>query len=142
MCQKKDFLGPNLAVFGSKVLIFTGGSKRYGTLVTEKTPKHLVCIVFWSGMGSNGPKRPIFDQKSHFWAKFGRLWAQNPNFYENKKKFWYPHNGKPPRQLVRIVFLSDIGSNGPKKPIFGQKCQFWAKFSHFFYPKSIFGGLQ
>merc|ERR1711952_171531 len=68
------------------------------------------------------------DQKCRFWTKFGRFWAKNPNFYGSKQKFWYQHNRKPPRQLVRIVFWSGIRSNGPKMPIFGPKCQFWAKF--------------
>ena len=36
-----------------------------GTNVIEKPPRHviLVRIVFRSGMGPNGPKVPLFDQK-------------------------------------------------------------------------------
>ena len=47
----------------------------------KKTPGHLVCIVFWLGMGRNGPKMPIFDPKwpkSQFLAKFRRCRAKNP----------------------------------------------------------------
>ena len=40
------------------------------------------------------------DQKSHFWAKFGRFWSKNPNFYWREQKFWYPHNKKS-------IFLGD-----------------------------------
>ena len=58
---KKAFLGPNLASFGPKVLIFTGGSKSFGAHVTEKP---------------NGPKMPIFGQKCQFWAKFCCFWAK------------------------------------------------------------------
>ena len=39
-----------------------------------------------------------------------------------------------------IVFWSGIRSNGPKMPIFGQKCQFWAKFGRFWAKNPIFGG--
>ena len=53
--QKASF-GPNLAVYGPKI----------GTHVTENPPRHLVLIVFWWGMGSNGPKMPIFGQKASF----------------------------------------------------------------------------
>ena len=81
---KKAYFRPNLDVFGQKVLIFMGGSKSFGTHVTEQPPGHLVCIVFWSGIGRNGQKMPIFGPKwpkCIFWAKFGRFWAKNPNFY-------------------------------------------------------------
>ena len=74
---KNDYLGPKLIIFGTKILILSGGSKSFGTHVTEKPPRHLVCIVFWSGIGSHGPKMPIFGQ---FWTKFGRFWAKNPFF--------------------------------------------------------------
>ena len=35
----------------------------FGTFITEKTPKHLVCIVLWSGDRQNVPKMPIFGPK-------------------------------------------------------------------------------
>ena len=56
-----------------------GVSKSFGTHVTKK-PRQLVCIVFWSGIGSNGPKMPIYDQKRQFWAQLGR--------FEAKNQFW------------------------------------------------------
>ena len=31
-------------------LIFKGESKNFGTHITAKPPRHLVSIVFWSGM--------------------------------------------------------------------------------------------
>ena len=83
----------------------------------KKTPWHLVCIVFWSAMGSNGPKILIFMGLS---KTFGTNIAE-----------------KPLSQLVQIVFWSGIGSNRPKMPIFGQKCQFWTKFGRF-WAKTIF----
>ena len=32
--------------------------------------------------------------------------------------------------------------NGPKMPIFGQKCQFWAKFGRFWAKNPFFGGVE
>ena len=55
--------GPNLVVFGQKILILTGESKSFGTNKSEKTPRRLVCIVFWLGMGRNGPKMLTFGPK-------------------------------------------------------------------------------
>ena len=43
---KNAHFGPNLAVIGPNILIPTGGSKSFGTHVTEKPPRHLVCIIF------------------------------------------------------------------------------------------------
>ena len=54
--QKSQF-GPNLAVYGPKILIFVGVSKVLVPTEWKKPPRQLVRIVFWSGIGSNGPKR-------------------------------------------------------------------------------------
>ena len=70
---KNAYFGPILAVFGPKILIFMGVSKSFGTHIMEKPPRQLVRIVFRSGIGLNGPKMPIFGQKCHFLAKFGRF---------------------------------------------------------------------
>ena len=53
----------NCAVLGQKKLIFTVESESFGTHITKKPPEHIVCIVFWSGMGQNWPKLPIFGPK-------------------------------------------------------------------------------
>ena len=57
---------PNLAIYGPKILIFMGVCKSFGTHITEKPPRELVWMVFWSGIGSNGPKMHIFGQKCQF----------------------------------------------------------------------------
>ena len=61
MTKNANF-GPNLAVFRPKILILTGGSKSFCTHITEKPPGQLVHISFLRGIGSNGPKKPIFGQ--------------------------------------------------------------------------------
>ena len=80
------------------------------------------------------------DQKCILWTKFGRFWASNPNFPGVSKSFGTHIMKKPPRQLVRIVFWSGNRSYGPKMPMFGPKCQFWAKFGCFRAPNPIFWG--
>ena len=50
----------NLAVFGPKILIFTGVSKSFSTNIMEKPHKQLVCIDFCSGIRLNGPNLAIF----------------------------------------------------------------------------------
>ena len=61
MTKNANF-GPNLAVFRPKILILTGGSKSFCTHINEKPPGQLVHISFLRGIGSNGPKKPIFGQ--------------------------------------------------------------------------------
>ena len=87
---KNASFGPNLVVFGPKILIFMGVSKSFGTNITEKPIRQLVRIVFWSGIISNGPKMPILGPKCQFWAKFGRFWAQNPIFWGQGVKILVP----------------------------------------------------
>ena len=62
-----------------------------------------------------GENDPYVLKKAYFGAN-GRFWAKNPNCYRRKQNFWYPHKGKPARHLVRLVFWSGIGRNGPKIP--------------------------
>ena len=86
---KNACFGPNLVVFGPKILILWKGNKSFSTLESEKPLKHLVYIVFWSGMGLNGPKRQIFGPKyqllpnlaenPYFWG--WSIWALNLFFY-------------------------------------------------------------
>ena len=60
---KNAYFGPILAVFGPKILIFMGVSKSFGTNITENPPRHLVHIVFWSGIGQNVQRMAIFGPK-------------------------------------------------------------------------------
>ena len=83
---------------------------------------------------------PIFGQKCQFWVKFGRFWPKIQYFTGVSKNFGTQITEETPRQLVPIVFWSGMRPNGPKIPIFGQKCQFWAKFGRFLAKKTIFWG--
>ena len=63
---RKASFGPNLAVFGPNILIPTGGSKSFGTHVTEKPPRHLVCIIFGRSWDQMGQKCQYLAQKANF----------------------------------------------------------------------------
>ena len=41
----------------------------FGTHITEKTLRHLVCIFFWSRIGSNGLKMSVLGQIWPFWGQ-------------------------------------------------------------------------
>ena len=65
-----------MVVFGPNILITLGGSKSCGTHITEKPPRHLVCIVLgraWDQMGQKKtdiwPKIPVSGQIWIFWTK-------------------------------------------------------------------------
>ena len=60
---KNASFGPNLVVFGQKILFFTGEIKSFVTYITENPPRHLVHIGFWSGIGQNVQKMAIFGPK-------------------------------------------------------------------------------
>ena len=110
-------------VFGQKILIFTGERNSFGTHITEKPPRHLIRIIFWSGMGSNGPQMPIFGQKKQFWAKLGRLWAKIPNFCGSKVSV-------PTKRKNHLGNLSTLFF-GRAWDQMGQKCRYLAKFDCF-----------
>ena len=49
--------------FWAKNPFFTGEIKSFVTHITENPPRHLVHIVFWSGIGQNVQKMAIFGPK-------------------------------------------------------------------------------
>ena len=73
-------------------------------------------------------------------GQIGRFWPKILISTGVSKSFGTQITEETPRQLVPIVFWSGMRPNGPKIPIFGQKCQFWAKFGRFLAKKTIFWG--
>ena len=65
MTKNANF-GPNLVVFGQKILFFTGEIKSFVTHITENPPRHLVRIVDWSSIGQNVQKMAIFGAIPNF----------------------------------------------------------------------------
>ena len=62
---KKSYFGAKMALFGpTNILIILGGSKRFGTNISEN---HLgtsfALFFFWSSMALNGPEKPMFGPK-------------------------------------------------------------------------------
>ena len=92
-------------------------TKSFGTHITEKPPRHLVCLFFCSCMGSDGPKRPIFGQKCQFRSKFG-LSARNVSlpfcsFRPDTAHFQHVRCNCLKTTIglfARVRFLSDMGS--------------------------------
>ena len=85
-----------------KFLTLAGGSKCFGTHITEKPPRHLVRIVFWSTMGPNGPKMPIFGQKNQLLANLAVYRPKILIIMGVSKSFGTPITEKPPRQLCEL----------------------------------------
>ena len=61
--DKNSNFGPNLVVFGQKILFFTGEIKSFVPHITENQPRHLVHIGFWPGIGQSVQKMAIFGRK-------------------------------------------------------------------------------
>ena len=87
---KNAYFGPNLAVFGLKILICTGASKSFGNHIMKKPPGQLVRIVFWSAWEQIGQNADIWQKKCQFWAKFGCFWAKYPIFLGEGVKLLVP----------------------------------------------------
>ena len=124
-------LGQIWLLFGQKIQFFTGESKSFGSHKTEKSPRHLVRIEFWSGKGRNGTKMPRFGQK---WPKMPNLAVFGPKILilmEGSKSFGtnVPKNHLPP---CSHRFLAKNISIGPNLAVFGPKKQFWGGWSKTF----------
>ena len=122
--------GQNFVVIGQKILISTGESKSFGTHITGKSPRHLVCIVIWLGMARNGLKNANIWPKVTKNANFGpnlAVYAKNPYYYGRKQKFWYQRKGKttytPCSHRLLVSHGTKWAKNAniwPKKPVLGQ----------------------
>ena len=92
-----------------------GGSKSFGTHVTEKPPRHLVRIVF---LVSHGTK-----------------WAENTNILMGVSESFYTHIMKNHLgNLFQLFFGRAWDEMGPKCQYLAQndhKCIFWAKIPNF-----------
>ena len=53
---KNAYFGPNLAVFGPKILIFMGVSKSFGTNITENHLDNLSALFFGQALDQMGQK--------------------------------------------------------------------------------------
>ena len=109
----------NFGHFWAKNPNFYGRKQKFGTLITEQPPKHLICIVFGLGMGPDGLKMPLFR----------RFWAKNRNFTGVSKSFGTFMTENHLGTLFALFF-------GRAWDQMGQKCQIWL----FLNQKSIFGG--
>ena len=65
MTKNADF-GPNLAVFGPKILIFMGVSKSFGTNITENHLDNLSALFFGQALDQMGQKCQYLAKKANF----------------------------------------------------------------------------
>merc|ERR1712012_1485791 len=88
MCKKWQYLaqndknadfGPNLTVFGPKILIFIRVSKTFGTNITENHLDNLSALFFGQAIDQMGQKCRYLAQN----ASFGQIWP----FLGPKSKF-------------------------------------------------------
>ena len=63
---KNAVFGPNLAVFGTKILIFMGVSKSFGTNITENHQDNFSAFFFGQELDQMGQIWPFLGQKSNF----------------------------------------------------------------------------
>ena len=66
MTKNADF-GPNLAVFGPKILIFMGVNKSFGTNITENHFGNLSTLFFGQALDQMGQKCRYLAQNARFW---------------------------------------------------------------------------
>ena len=137
---------PKKANFGAKILIMLEGSKSSGTHISENNlgTSFSCCLVhfFLAGHSTNWIRKANIWPKMHILDQIWSFWGQKVLIFTGFSKSFGIHiMEKTPRQLVRIVFSSDIRSNGPKMPIFGPKCQFGPNLA-VFRPKIQFFGLK
>ena len=78
MTKNADF-GPNLAVFGPKILIFMGVSNSFGNNIAENHPGNLSPLFFGQALDQMGQKCPHLAENASFWPKSQFLYG-NRNF--------------------------------------------------------------
>ena len=123
--------------FWDKIPDFNGRKQKVWYPPNGKPPMHLVCIVFWPAMRPNGPKMPIFGQKSQFWAHsaiFGpkililmgvsKSFGTNitENHLDNLSALFFGQALDQMGQKCR--YLAKNASFGPNLAVFGPKIQF------------------
>ena len=64
--SKNPYFGPNLAVFGPKILIFIGVSKTFGTNITENHLDNLSALFFGQALDQMGQKCRYLAQNASF----------------------------------------------------------------------------
>ena len=103
MTKNADF-GPNLAVFGPKILIFMGVSKSFGTNITENHLHNLSALFFGRALDQMGQKCQYLAKKANFGPNLAVYWPKIQIFIGVSKNVGTSITEKPSRQLVKIVF--------------------------------------
>ena len=121
---KNAYFGPNLAVLGPNILIPIGGSKSFGTHVTEKPTRHLVCILFGRPRDQMGQKCQNLAQKANLWPNLAVLEPKILIFMGVSKSFGTNITENHFGNLSALFF-------GHALDEVGQKCQYLAQKANF-----------
>merc|ERR1712173_257902 len=119
---KNANFGPNLVVFGQKILFFTGEIKNFVTYITENPPRPLFTLFF----GQHWTKC----------AKNGNIWPNILIFMGVRKSFGTNITENYLDNLSALFF-------GQALDQMGQKCRYLAqnaKFGHFWAQNPFFWG--
>ena len=63
ICAQKSIFLDKSGHFWAKHPNYVEREQKFWYPLIRKPPCHLICIIFWSGMGPNGPKMPKFGPK-------------------------------------------------------------------------------
>ena len=86
MTKNADF-GPNLAVFGPKILIFKGVSKSFGTNITGNHIHNLSALFFGQALDQMGQKCRYLAQNASFWPNLAVFGPKIQFFGAGSKNF-------------------------------------------------------
>ena len=89
MTKNADF-GPNLAVFGPKILIFLGVSKSFGTNITENHFGNLSALFFGHALDQVGQKCRYLAQNASFGPNLAVFGPQIQFFWGQEVKILVP----------------------------------------------------
>merc|ERR1711994_111494 len=82
--------GPNLAVFGPKILILMGVSKSFGTNITENHLDNLSALFFGQAVDQMGQKCRYLAQNASFGPNLAVFGPKIQFLGGREYKFWYP----------------------------------------------------
>ena len=100
---KNAYFGPNLAVFGPKILIFMGVSKFFGTNITEHHQDNLSSLFFGQALDQMGQKCRYLAKNASFGPNFA-VFGPKSFFSGYEVKLLVPsYQGDPDDVVSKVV---------------------------------------
>ena len=114
MTKNADF-GPNLAIFGPKILIFRGVSKSFGTNITENHIHNLSALFFGQALDQMGQKCRYLAQNASFWPNLAVFGPKILIFRGVSKSFGSNITENHLNNLSALFFGQALDQMGKKK---------------------------